>query len=292
MRISDAGTAQAGLRRLQLHMSAVERARTELGTGKRIRRPSDDVAGFSRAQALRQTAGASSQAQRNVEDGIMWSRLADTVLQDVVSRLHRAKELSVAGANSTTSHDALADEVAALRADILDLANTRHLGRSLFGGHSSGDAVVDGGGTWSYAGDAGVVSRRIGESTTVQVNVTADDVFGFTAGRSVFESLDDLEARLRAGDTAGVSASIDDVDTALDQVLGSLATVGGVGERLEAARVRLDDDLMTVRENLSSIEDADLANSVVTLQMQQAAYEAALAALRSIDMSSLTNFIG
>ena len=75
-------------------------------------------------------------------------------------------------------------------------------------------------------------------------------------------------------------------------VAEGLAGLGGAGERLDAARSRLDGDLLTIRENLSSLEDADLAGAVVNLEMQQAAYEAALAALRSIDFASMASFLG
>jgi len=291
MRISDLGATTAALRRLTLHMASLERARTDLGTGKRIRRPSDDIGGASRVMSLRSTVTANQQAQRNVDDALMWVNLTDTVLQDVVSRLHRAKELAVAGANATTAADGIAAEVAALRDDFVELANTTHLGRGLFAGHRAGDAVANVAGTWTYLGDAGDVTRRISETETVTVNVTADDVFGFTSGRDLFTALDDLEARLLAGDTAAVSSSIDDIDAALDDALESLSRLGGAGERLDAARSRLSGDLLTIQENLSSLEDVDLAQAVVQLEMQQAAYEAALAALRSLDLSTLASFM-
>jgi flagellar hook-associated protein 3 FlgL len=292
MRISDLGISHAALRRLQLHMTSLEDARTVLGTGKRILRPSDDVAGTSRVLSLRTTMSANQQAQRNTDDGIMWVQLADTTLQDVVARLHRAKELAVAGGNATTATEGLADEVASLREDLLELANTKHLGRGLFAGFSADDAVDQVAGVWTYLGDQGVTRRRVGEDALVQVNVHADDVFGFTSGRDVFSVLDDLEAALNAGDNAAASALIDDIGDSLGHVLEGLAGLGGAGERLDAARSRLDGDLLTVRENLSSLEDADLAGAVVNLEMQQAAYEAALAALRSIDFASMASFLG
>jgi flagellar hook-associated protein 3 FlgL len=275
-------------------MDSLERARNQLGTGKRISRPSDDVPGTSRVLSLRSTIAAGQQAQRNVEDGLTWIQLADTALQDVVARLHRAKELAVTGAtsSSTTVSEGLAAEVAALRDDLVELANTQYQGRGLFSGFADGDAVVEDASGWIYAGDGGDIQRRIGESTAVTINVTADDVFGFADGRSLFAVLDDLEARLRAGDAAAVGSSIDEIGESLDTVLAGLAKLGGSGERLEAARDRLGSDQLALRENLSSIEDADLAGAVVGLEMQQAAYQAALAALRSIDFASLAGFLG
>ncbi len=294
MRVSDLGRTESSLHQLHLHMDSMERARNQLGTGKRITRPSDDVPGTSRVLSLRSTIAANQQAQRNVADGITWIQLADTALQDVVARLHRAKELAVTGATSSNStvSEGLAAEVAALRDDLVELANTRHQGRGLFAGVGAADAVTDTASGWSHTGDTGQIRRRIGETTSVSINVTADEVFGFAGGRDVFSVLDDLEARLRSGDTAAVSGSIDEIAGALDTVLGSLSRLGGAGERLEAAQNRLESDQLTLRENLSSIEDADLAGAVVAVEMQQAAYQAALASLRSIDFASLASFLG
>jgi len=272
----------------------MERARNQLGTGKRILRPSDDVPGTSRVLSLRSTISANQQAQRNAEDGLTWVQLADTALQDVVSRLHRAKELAVTGATSTSNvaGAGLAAEVSALRDDLVELANTRHQGRGLFAGFSGEDAVAKVGSVWTYQGDQGEISRRIGEGTSVTVNVTADDVFGFTGGRDLFSVLDDLESRLLAGDSAAVGSTIDEIDAALDDALAGLSKLGGAGERLESARDRLTNDRLVLQENLSSIEDADLAGAVVGLEMQQASYQAALAAMRSIDFASLAGFLG
>jgi len=294
MRISDLGRTQGALNTLHLHMDSMERARNQLGTGKRILRPSDDVPGTSRVLSLRSTISANQQAQRNAEDGLTWVQLADTALQDVVSRLHRAKELAVTGATSTSNvaGAGLAAEVSALRDDLVELANTRHQGRGLFAGFSGEDAVAKVGSVWTYQGDQGEISRRIGEGTSVTVNVTADDVFGFTGGRDLFSVLDDLESRLLAGDSAAVGSTIDEIDAALDDALAGLSKLGGAGERLESARDRLTNDRLVLQENLSSIEDADLAGAVVGLEMQQASYQAALAAMRSIDFASLAGFLG
>ena len=48
---------------------------------------------------------------------------------------------------------------------------------------------------------------------------------------------------------------------------------------------------LTMKQNLSSIEDADIAQVMVQLQSQQVAYQAALAATARAIQPSLTDFL-
>ncbi len=72
---------------------------------------------------------------------------------------------------SPAARGALRDELVALRDEVLTLANSTHGGSALFGGHAESAVVKQPDGTWSYAGDAGEVRRRVGQGTVVRVNV-------------------------------------------------------------------------------------------------------------------------
>jgi flagellar hook-associated protein 3 FlgL len=51
------------------------------------------------------------------------------------------------------------------------------------------------------------------------------------------------------------------------------------------------DDTITLTQQLSSLEDVDIAEAVMDLQLQQTAYEAALAAFAQSSQSSLVDFL-
>ena len=143
MRISEQALARSALHRLNLRMEDMAGAQQQLSTGRRINQPSDDIALASRALTLHSQLNAGRQAQRNADDASMWVNLADTKLQSVVTSLQRARELAIQGASSATASFAvgLADEIAAIRDEILATANTTQDGRRLFAGFS-GDAAV------------------------------------------------------------------------------------------------------------------------------------------------------
>jgi flagellar hook-associated protein 3 FlgL len=248
---------------------------------------------MNRALELRATLSARQQESRNAADGQMWLDLADTKLQDVVSQIQRARELAVRGATyvGAQEREAIALEISHLRDDIVALANSEHQGRGLFSGFNSGDAVQKVAGSWSYTGDAGQINRRVGENEVVTINLTADVAFGFAAGSDVFTVLDDLEAALYADDTPGIDGSIASLDASLETVLGGLGIVGARTNQLESAAIRTASDIQTVTEQLSSIEDIDIAEAVMELELQRTAYEAALAAFSRSSQTSLVDFL-
>ena len=293
MRITHQSQFESALRRLSVSQGGVAEAERRLATGKRFELPSQDPVGMHRSLELRAALKVKEQAAANAADGLMWVNLADSKLQTVVERLHRARELAVTGASfgNPTEQQAIAIEVATIREQMVALANTKHQGRALFAGFSADDAVSAASGSWAYAGDGGAVNRRIDDNEIVRINVTAEEVFGFAGGRDVFSVLDDFEAAAAAGDQSAMSTAIGEIDAALDTVLEGLTRLGSVGRQIEIAQGRHIDEVNTVRSQLSQIEDVDLAEAVLELQMQQTAYESALAAFGRASRPSLVDFL-
>jgi flagellar hook-associated protein 3 FlgL len=293
MRVTHLGAHQAALNRITSRLSDYGTTQEQLATGKRLRRPSDDPIGMNRALELRASMAAREQEGRNATDGKMWTDLADSKLQQAVDLLQRARELAVRGATytGTQEREAIAIEISGLRDDMVALANSQHQGRGLFSGFSAGDAVQKTGGVWTYTGDAGQINRRVGENEVVTINVTADLVFGFAAGNDVFTVLDDLEVALNANDTTGIETALGNVDDGLQTVLGGLGILGARANQIETAMSRIADDKLTLAEQLSSLEDIDMAEAVMDLELQKTAYEAALAAFAQASQTSLVDFL-
>ena len=293
MRVTHLGAHQSALTRINTRLSDYAATQERLATGKRMKRPSDDPIGMNRALELRASLRAREQEGRNAADGKMWMDLADSKLQDVVGQLQRARELAVRGATYTgpNERDAIAQEIGQLREDIVALANGTHQGRGLFSGFSSGDAVQKVAGTWTYIGDSGEINRRVSENEVVTINITADVAFGFNAGKDVFTVLDELEAALYAADTPAIETALADVDDSLQTVLGGLGIIGARTNQIETAIARNADDMITLTQQLSSLEDVDIAEAVMDLQLQQTAYEAALTAFAQSSQTSLVDFL-
>jgi flagellar hook-associated protein 3 FlgL len=296
MRVTNEMMVTNSVRRLHTRLSAYEQAQSQLATGRRILKPSDDPSGASRALALRATRRSTEQQVRNGSDAKERLQVADTQLQTVSERYTRVRELLTRGASSTgpTERAALAQEVAAIRDELSSLANGSYAGKPLFSGWTDGPAVERAAdGTWQQRGGGQQVSRRIGDDETVQVNITAQEVFGFTADSdsNVFALLDRAEAALSGGDTDAVAASLGELEGARATVETALGRIGAAGSRVESALDRSEAALLSLRGELAQVEDVDMAEAVMELQVQEVAYEAVLSALAKALPASLASFL-
>ena len=95
MRITQQAMSHQALQRLQSRLEQLAQAQSSLGSGKRIHKPSDDPSAMNRSMSLRGLQAASDQAGRNASDGLLWTSLADSKLQTLLDRLHRARELAI-----------------------------------------------------------------------------------------------------------------------------------------------------------------------------------------------------
>ena len=293
MRVSHESLVSQSLRRLERRLEAFEEIQVQMGTGKRFQRASEDVGGMNLSLGMRTQRRSLEQANRNASDGQSRVEIADSRLQQMNTSLRRARELVTRGANTLqqTERDAIAEELTAIRDELVGLANSRHMGQALFGGFTGGDAIQQVAGTWTYTGDTGAVQRRVGENQVVTVNVTGDETFGFNGAIDVFTLLDQVATDVRAGNVDAVSNAIADIEGAEDGLLNGLARLGSTGRTIETTMQRNLEQLETIRARQSDIEDVDLAEAVMELQTQEVALQATLGALARSLQPSLMDFL-
>ena len=288
-RITQRSMADTTYGNLQSSLARSSRLQEQLSSGKQVEKPSDSPIGASDIMQLRGERAANAQYVRNAENGVSWLTTADSALQLSSSALRKARELTVQGGNTSigaAGRAALADEVAAVRDSLVELANTQYLGRPVFGGTTAGAVAFDTTGT--YVGDGGSVQRRVGADSSVRVDVDGTAAFGSGAS-SLFAALDAVVADLRAGSTTG--GHLATIDQSLDRLTGALSDVGSRTNRIENLKAKADDAGITLRSAQSQIEDIDLPRAILELQMQTTAYQAALGATARVIQPSLLDFL-
>lgn len=297
MRITSETMVASSLRRLSSRLGRYERAQSQLASGKRILKPSDDPAAANRGLGLRAAQRLHEQVERNAADAKSWLDTTDSQLQSASDRLQRARDLAVRAASSLDARErgAIAEEIVGIRDELVGIANTTSRGRPLFSGYGA-DAPVrrEADGSWSYAGDAGEVQRRVGEQDVVTVNVTAKQVFGFGgAGTDVFSMLDGYVSTLRdpAPTPAALTAGLSGIDGALHRLGDAQVRVGAASNRVDSGLRRSADALLTIRGELAQVEDVDVAAAVMELQTQDIAYQATLGALGKALPPTLLSFL-
>jgi flagellar hook-associated protein 3 FlgL len=294
VRITSEVMVTRSLERLGNRLATYERTQTELATGKRILVASDDPAGARRASSIRGAMQAREQELRNASDARGWLDTADSQLQSAVDRLSRVRELATRGASDIGAGErqALAQEVRAITEELEGIANATHVGRPLFGGFGAGPAVHQVAGVWTAEGAGEHVTRRLSDSEQVRVNVTAHDWMGFgSPDGDLLTQLGQLAADLENGTGQDVAGHLDGLTRASGRITDALGDIGAATNRVDSATARTNDLLLTLRTELSQIEDVDMAHGIMELQVQQVAYEATLQALGKALPPSLVAFL-
>jgi flagellar hook-associated protein 3 FlgL len=114
-------------------------------------------------------------------------------------------------------------------------------------------------------------------------------VFG-PAGNDVFTTLSQISQAV-ANDPTQLTSLQATLGTHTSQVQTQLAQVGSQFLRVQNMQSQNTSNGLTMKQNLSSIEDADVAEVMVNLQAQQVAYQAALEATARAIQPSLTDFL-
>ncbi|HEY1134517.1 MAG TPA: hypothetical protein VGE77_08055 [Nocardioides sp.] len=291
-RVTQGMLSQRAVGGLQTNLARLAEIQEKLSTGRSINRASDSPTDSTAAMRLTSAVGDAKQHSRNAADALGWLGITDTALQSVSAQLRRASDLAIQGGNagalSADSREAIAVELEQIRDGLIGVANTQYLDRPVFGGITAGSAAYDASG--AFVGEAGAVNRTVGAGAQVRVDVLGPEVFG-PAGDTVFDRLTALAGALRSGDTAGVRTGMDEVKASLGRVTGALAEVGTRTNRVESAQRRADDAVITLGSAFKDVAGVDIAATVVDLQMQEVAYQAALGAAARVIQPSLMDFL-
>jgi flagellar hook-associated protein 3 FlgL len=289
-RITPQMNARRSMSNLQRNMDALSRLQDQMSSMKRLRRPSDSPVAAVSALHYRSDLGRTEQMTRNIDDGLAWLNLADASLMSIVTQVHRVRDLAIQGRNVTSdaaAREAYAMEIDRIRDSIIGLANTKHLDRAIFAGTASGGVAYDASG--NYVGNSAPVDRTVAAGVRVQVNVNGEEVFG-PQGNDVFMALSRISLALRS-DPAQLEAEVANLDARTQAIENSQASIGARSRRLETMKDRNDTDGITLKQSLSQVEDADLAQVTLELQMQQVAYQAALSTTAKVIQPSLVDFL-
>jgi flagellin-like hook-associated protein FlgL len=128
----------ASIANIQKQKARLIEVQEEAASGKRVRRPSDDVADTLRILSSRGTLATLEQFNRNQTTLNTLLRSTDAALEDVSNLLVRAKELAIQAANDTlTPSDRvfIAKEIEQLFAQAIQTGNSDVGGRYIFAGN-------------------------------------------------------------------------------------------------------------------------------------------------------------
>jgi len=261
-------------------------------SGRRITKPSDAPSDAGRALELRDVLADIEGFRRNVALGRQMLGSAETALTSASDLVTRAQELAVQGANDTlgdAERESLAEEVNALRAQLLSVANSQVNGQYIFSGYDTRTPAFAADGT--YQGTSNQTTFDVDESERVIVKLPGDEVFGAAAGVNIIATLDRLETDLRANGADAVRANLGGLETGRDQLVQQRAFLGAQVNRLDRADERLDASEVTFKKFSSQVEDVDMVDALSEVAALQDMLDSALRSTTVLLGTSLMDFL-
>jgi len=281
------------LRNLHNSMGNMDKLQEQLSSGRKVNRPSDDPVIATRGMYYRSSLIENEQYQRNADEASSWMDITDQTMDEIGNIFKRVSELLVYSGNgglSTEDRQTMAMEITELKNQLGNLANTTVNGRYIFAGTDTTTPPYN-----PTVGDftntnAGEVKLEMSQNVFVPINVNPQAIFNYPDNaNNVFKVLDNIIAELNAGNSAAHH------DTALtkqtDNLLAERAALGARVNRIELVIDRLTRQEVTITELQSKNEDADEAEVITQLKMQESVHRAALAAGARVIQPTLLDFL-
>jgi len=279
---------------------SLERVQTQISTGVRISRGSEDPAAASRLRSLARIERLSEVEADNADKLARDLTEAGDEAQGVANLLSRARELAIQAANEPTGGSgraAIAEELAQLEEELFDRANAETLtGEPLFAGTAPGPAFLRAAdGSVSYNGNAEIPTVPIAPGTELERGITGAQLFQFDVNgtqTSAFAVLSTLSAALQSGaadPVAAAQAALDGIDAAIDTTTRNQTVLGTRLAWVEVIQDNQVDRALTVAEQKSNLGDTDLSDAIVRLQQTELALEASQASFTRLASLSLFN---
>jgi len=298
MRISTKQIYDNSLRTMQRQQRSVEQSQSQLSTGQRVQRPSDDPIGIGRTLNLENQLSSLDQYERNAQRAKSTLSLQEQTLSNAGDSILRLRELALQGGspvNDLTQRAMLAQEVEAQISILMGLGNTRDdTGEYVFAGTRDDGPpfVVNPEGAVVYQGSQTPRQLALSDTTSVQTREPGDGLF-LDGQANVFAAAEELR-EVMAGSKVDIVPDIERILVRLGKSQEVLnAQRASIGNRL--GQVELTEEFngnlkQQLQGVLSDTRDANYLEAISQFNQQLTALEAVQKTFMQVSQLSILRF--
>ncbi|GAA3560838.1 flagellar hook-associated protein FlgL [Marinobacter xestospongiae] len=280
MRVSSGQLNQIVLQGLRQQDKSYADVMTQMSSGLRINRISDDPLGTVSLIGLEREQTSYQQYRDNATRVMSRMEQSETYLNTSFNALLRVQDLALAASNDSATNDdrqAMASELRTLKDTLVNFANARdEEGNYLFSGSQLDTAPVsDTGAGLAYQGDNLRREVPVAQGVTLAANETIESVY-FNGG-NFFTDLENFITDLETG-----SATLDTTGPAMLDAIDR--TVNGIGQKLTevGSRIKSAKSLDMAQEDLA------LTNEKIRGKIQDLDYLDAMGRVSQIELAMNT----
>ncbi|HIV73743.1 MAG TPA: flagellar hook-associated protein FlgL [Candidatus Pseudogracilibacillus intestinigallinarum] len=298
MRITQSMLQNNMLKNLYSSQAQMNKYLTQINTGKKISRPSDDPVIVMKGMGYRTEVTEVEQYRRNTSEIWNWMDHTDDALDKATKAMQRIEELAVQAANDTYDKDereAIAKEVEQLQRQLVEIANTNVNGKYIFNGTDTNlqPVEVDAEGNVIVTDTDGrnqYVNIEVSKGITFDVNMDPDKMFN----KELFANIDDFISALKSDDSNQqdeMNSALENLRKGTTDIVNTRAELGAKMNRLELIEDRLSHQEIIAKDTMMKNEGVDFEEAVMNLLTQEVIHRAALSAGSKIIQPSLVDFL-
>jgi len=283
------------MRNLSYNFNRMDKLENQMSTGRQINKPSDDPVGLSFAMRYRSEISENEQMQRNLDNSKSWLQYTDNAMDHVTQIFSRVRELTVQalqGTNTKQDMDAISTEVSQLKDQMAVIGNGQFNGKYVFNGQMTDKIPYDVNSPDTTNTDNYPIYFEVGVGIKMPVNISGNQVFGFPGeANNAFKVLSDVVSAMKTGDKTSLGDALDRMDQRSNHILDVRADIGAKMNRLDLAENRLKDLETNLTDLQSKMEDADMADVITKMKMDENVYQATLSVGSKLIKQTLVDFL-
>jgi flagellar hook-associated protein 3 FlgL len=287
------------MRNINHNLTRMQGQQNELSTGRKLNKPSDDPVGITYSLRYRSELAMNEQYDKNVAQAKAQLEHTDTVLGQLNDLVQRAQELSVQALNETNPQsalDAIATEIKQIYSQAIIIGNDQLNGKYIFNGQMTDIRPYDESTAYTAAApdsDDQKINVRFSAGITVAANVTGGEVFGKTADAdNLFKVLKDLQNSLSpTANKTDLAAAYQKLQTRYDKIINIRSEVGARSNRVDLIDQRIQDLNINLTTLQSNVEDADMAETIMRYNQEEAIYQASLSTGAKVIQQTLVDYL-
>ena len=287
---------------------------------KKIRKPSDNPTGNSKALQISSRNKNIEQYLKNIDYAEFNVNIIEKSVEEITNILVKAKEIAILQSSDFYGGDIkqnVAEEVTQLKNQLIGISNKRLGNRYIFSGHRSLTKPFDEFG--NYYGDNNNIQIEIARDFKIPVSLNGEELFFFEkeipenqrpdteptgpdralassskktfAKVNLIQLVDALDSSLRTNDKASTQSLLDDLDTAIKNVVKVRTKIGSVTNSIDSFRNKLEKEEIDNKDLKSKIVDADVADLFSEVSKQQQILGTAYKGSQAILNQSLMDFL-
>jgi flagellar hook-associated protein 3 FlgL len=295
MRVTVSTTYERMILNLNRKTEDADRLSTMITSGKRISKPQEDPRAWSQSMDLRQGLRELNTFQQNVDFAISWNETTANALNAISDLLDQAIQTGTAALSNSEDRATQIETIGLISQQALDLANTQYQDLYIFSGSKLSEAPFSEDPTgFSYNGNTDDFEVRVGKNNPQRINLDGQEVFVADDGTTnVLNELALLKAALEfePEDPTEIQDHITALQSAKEQIRAKNATLGFRLSYLDGQKSALATTKLNNTNQLSALEDTNMAEAIVQMQQNQTALQAALQVTAMLDDLSLVNFL-